>query len=112
MQMRHWKGFWPVWVRMWRVNSSDLENLLGQFSTRQAYGRSLGGTLHLLLWMGFTLFSFKMLAPAFAAPGFIELIGKNSAEMVVLIFSPFWGSNAEFSDTPGHFMFKLDAGYL
>lgn len=23
MQMRHWKGFWPVWMRMWRVSSSE-----------------------------------------------------------------------------------------
>lgn len=47
---------------MWRVNSSERENLRGQFSTGQAYGRSLGGTLAFLV--GSFLFSLRMLSPA------------------------------------------------
>ena len=90
MQIRHWKGFCPVCVRMWRVSSSDLENLLGQLSTRQAYGRSLGGTLHLLLLLfcrGFTLFSLRIFPPAFVTLGLTLLArGKSSDEMVVLTF--------------------------
>lgn len=57
----HWKGFWPVWILMCRVSSSLRENLLSQFSTGHAYGRSWGGVLLGLFgyFLGLTGMSFK-----------------------------------------------------
>lgn len=40
MHIRHWKGLWPVWMRMCLVSSSDLEKRLSQPSAGQGYGRS------------------------------------------------------------------------
>lgn len=42
----HGNGFDPVWIRMWRVSSSLREKRRSHESTRQANGRSAGGTLH------------------------------------------------------------------
>lgn len=50
---------------MWRVSSSDLENLRGQVSTGQAYGRSLGGVRERPS-VGLLRFAFNKELPAFA----------------------------------------------
>lgn len=45
MQMRHWKGLWPVWMRRCRLSSSERENLRSQLSAGHGYGLWWTGVL-------------------------------------------------------------------
>lgn len=45
MQIRHWKGLWPVWMRRCRVSSSERLKRRSQPSAGHAWGRSWSGVL-------------------------------------------------------------------